>query len=698
MKSHQKIAFVLMLSSLTLSSVVPMFAQRKSFSMPTYTPPPSRPAPTQSSTYSRPAETQSQPSYNRPAQTQSQSYSAPAQRQTNTAPAQRPAPSAATSRPSTSNQTIHPGTVTNPSAPSPKEDRVQQQRRAKVQAQQQKESAKQAQNAQKDQARQQKEAAKQQQKQQKEAARQQKEKMKQEQKAQKEQARHQKTNGNRGTSQTASSPSSSPAAKPDAPPARTSQAHNSSASAYHVPEGSSMGKTATGSTTLDREGSRSVVQQVNSARSHMSGVNRKPLPAGDVTVHANGRLTLNAAGGQHYGVRPDGSISSYRDNTKTVNFDRKGRVSSLHTANLDIRRGAHGQRTVISRRADNSRVVSTGRHSGYIERNVVVGNQTYIQRTNVINGRTATNHYVGFTYGGVAMARFVTPVFYAPAFYGWAFYPWPAPISFTFGWMGAPWYVGPNPFFVAYPMYPSAAFWLTDYMLGETLAAGYRMHEDAMLASGDDDDLMADASSDPDDDQLDTASAPATTPISSELKAQIVEEVKEELSYDNAASRVQSQETKYDEITAVVGRPHHVFVVSSDLDVTTTDEQACSLQPGDMLRLEAAPADGSLLAELSVASSKQMDCPAGVTVTVALSDLQEMHNNFRAQVEAGLGALQAGQGQDGIPAAPAAALAAPPRPTLVGVETVSAAQVTATLESERKQADQAVADATAAAF
>ncbi len=68
------------------------------------------------------------------------------------------------------------------------------------------------------------------------------------------------------------------------------------------------------------------------------------------------------------------------------------------------------------------------------------------------------------------------------------------------------------------------------------------------------------------------------------------------------------------------------------LDVTTTDEQGCGLQPGDILQLEAAPASDSAVAQLRVASSKKMDCAASVVVTVSVSDLQEMHNNFRVRV------------------------------------------------------------------
>jgi hypothetical protein len=46
-------------------------------------------------------------------------------------------------------------------------------------------------------------------------------------------------------------------------------------------------------------------------------------------------------------------------------------------------------------------------------------------------------------------------------------------------------------------------------------------------------------------------------------------------------------------------------------------------------------------------------------VTVALTDLQDMHNHMRESIDDGLGELQKKQGTNGIPAAPAGAAAAP---------------------------------------
>lgn len=684
MKSRTRGAFPVLLALLVFSAVLPIHAQRTIPTVPHYVPPPApRIVPRSTPVQSRPV-------------TQHQTNSVP-QHQTNTAPQhqtpvtpQHPAPER-TTPPTPTRSQVPPSSVNQPRASRPqpapaRQDRIQQQSQQKEYARQQKERAKQQQKTQKEQARRHKEEAKQQEKQKKEQARQEKQRKKEEQKGQKERAR--KNKGTKPLNEVVANPAESP---------RALQSHSASASAYRIPEASAIsGKTGSGSTTLTRSGSESVIHQVNSARANMTGTNRKPLPSGDVTVHPNGRLTVNAAGGRQYGVRSDGTVASYRDATKSASLDHSGKVSSLHSANLEVRRGTHGERSVITHGANNTTLVSTGRHSGYMERNVAVGNRTYLQRTTVINQRIVTRNYVAFTYGGVGMARFVTPVFFAPGLYGWAFYPWGVPIHFTFGWADAPWYVGPHPYFAAYPEYPGAAYWLTDYAIGETLSDAYQLDADAEIA--DDADSSADAvSADADEThQTDRLNAEATTPISAEIKDSIVEQVKQELSHDSVASNAHVEKTGYDEVSSVFSRPNQVFIVSSSLEVSV-DEQVCGLQPGDILKLTSASVGDSELVQLRVASSKRRDCPVGVVVTVSMSDLQEMHNNFRVHVEAGLGELQAGQGRNGIPVAPAS-VAAPARPNIADESAISASEMSSALEAQRQQADIGVAQIVKEAF
>lgn len=439
-----------------------------------------------------------------------------------------------------------------------------------------------------------------------------------------------------------------------------------------------------------------MVQQVNSSRSNMQGINQKPLPAGDVTVHPNGRLTVAADGGRQYGVRANGTVSSYRDSSKSMTFDGNGRVSSFHSANMDIQRGPAGQRTIVSHLPNSTTVVSTGPHSGYVEHNVVIGNHTYVQRTIVVNGGVTTRMYVGYPYGGgIVLNRFVAPVYFAPGFYGWTYDAWGNPVPYGWGWMGDPWYMGPNPYFAAYPVYPGAAFWLTDYMLGQTLAAAYQVQAEAALESNNAD-YSADAAA-TGGDNSDELAADANTPVTPAIKDQIAAEVKQEIADDKADSAAQAQESSNNEIASALSRQNYIFVVANNLDVTTADEQNCGLQPGDTLQNAYPAGSGATTVELKVASSKRKDCPAGVMVSVSVQDLQEMLNGFHAQVESGLATLQAKQGQGGLPAAPADALTAP-RITVADATPVAASDVTATLEAQRQQANQTEAQASASAF
>lgn len=615
---------------------------------PQYHPAPAQPA-AQPQYHPAPAQPAAQPRYNPPAQ------SAPQRRNDSTQQRQAPARASVKQQAEQKKEQAH----------EQKQQQERQKQQARQQQEQQKQEQKQAQIKQKEEARQQKEQQKRQQEQQKEQARQQKEQQKQLQKQQQEQARQQQ----KEEKQTATDSRTS---VPKSVGSSTGRSNNSTAR------------------VLPASQSKATIQRLNATRSGMTGINRKPLPAGEVTMHANGSMTLKANDGRQFGVRSNGTIASYRDHDRTVRFDRNGKVSALRTANLDVFHGAHGQKTVVVRRPDGTKLVSTGLHSGYVQRNVVVKGQTFVQRTTIVNQHVSTTNFVQTMHGGMVVAGFVPPVFFAPKFYGWGYYPWGAPIGFAFGWAGAPWYMGPNPYFMASPMYPGAASWLTDYAIGDTLSTAYQLQADGMFDGDGSSEYAADADMGGDDFDSDSGQqfihADVTTPVTAEIKSDIAEQVKQELANDNAEASHQIA-LNYDALAASLQKPNHVFVVSSDLDVTTPEQQTCALRAGDMLTLPEAVANDSALVQLRVASSQRMDCPVGVLVSVAVPDLQEMQNSFQARVESGLGVLQHEQGRNGLPSAPADAMSAPPRPAVDGLApTISATGAAAMLDQAREEA------------
>ncbi len=82
------------------------------------------------------------------------------------------------------------------------------------------------------------------------------------------------------------------------------------------------------------------------------------------------------------------------------------------------------------------------------------------------------------------------------------------------------------------------------------------------------------------------------------------------------------------------------------------------------MQVVGAPAADSATAVV-LASKGGTECAPAASVSIALADLQEMHNHMRETVDQGLAELQAKQGQGGLPAAPADATGAPTQAAFV---------------------------------
>jgi hypothetical protein len=175
----------------------------------------------------------------------------------------------------------------------------------------------------------------------------------------------------------------------------------------------------------------------------------------------------------------------------------------------------------------------------------------------------------------------------------------------------------------------------------------------------------------------------------------IAEEVKQQLAFENAAAAQPDQAPALDGLPQVMVL-NHLFLVDQIQNVTTADGQQCTLSVGDVIKLAAAPPDGAATADLTIISTHKGDCAAGVTVSVPLEALQEMHNNFRAQLDSGLQALHEQQGKGGLPAAPMAAITPPPVPA--DEPPADTDNVQAQLDAQQQQADQAETSVTQTAF
>jgi hypothetical protein len=284
---------------------------------------------------------------------------------------------------------------------------------------------------------------------------------------------------------------------------------------------------------------------------------------------------------------------------------------------------------------------------------VTRGGRSYYSRTYYYHGEYRTGVYRGYYYGGRPYYGYYPAYYYHPVYYGWAYNPWPAPVYYGWGWGAAPWYGYYGAYFAPYPVYPSAAFWLTDYLIAANLQAAYAAQaEVGKLGPPASDQLVASMGAIP-------AAASNAVALSPEVKTAIAEEVKAELAAEQAqASSAGSSSGQQgtaaantNEAPPALDPARRTFVVSTDLSVVADGEE-CALTAGDVItRLTDKPDDDNNV-NVSVAASKKTDCAPGKQVAVSVDDLQEMHNHFREQLTNGMGDLAKKQGKDGLPKAP----------------------------------------------
>ena len=439
----------------------------------------------------------------------------------------------------------------------------------------------------------------------------------------------------------------------------------------------------------------------NANRGNPSGAN-KTLPA---NAH-RGNPTGPNKGGSRY--QPAGSKTVVLKQGGTAVYRGNGQVRTIQTHGMTINRGMHGSTRIVSTRHGTT-VVSYGRGVGYSQRSYYShGGRVYVQRTYYVSGRYYAYGYRSYTWGGRPYYGYAPPYYWGPTYYRWAYNPWPAPVYYSWGWGPAPWYGYYGPYFAPYPVYPTAAFWLTDYLIAANLQAAYAAQQAAQSRNTGPEPLATDSAgeiaslwtTDPliaanlvDADmgymlggQAQAATGNATQ-LSPEVKQAIADEMKNEIAAEQTAAASGKKDTpSTDQIPAALDPKIRIFVVSSDEDLTTAEGVECALTPGDVVYRVGDKPDDDNMVDATVKSSKKDECAVGATVGVDTGDLQEMHNQLRIQMDAGLKELADKQGKNGLPAAPDTKTQAgevpPPKPDeSVGSE----------LQEQQKEAAQAEA-------
>jgi hypothetical protein len=352
---------------------------------------------------------------------------------------------------------------------------------------------------------------------------------------------------------------------------------------------------------------------------------------------------------------------------------------------MTVQHGLNGGHRVMVERPDHSRIFAARGRAGFVQHPYSYHGHDFAVRTYVFGGHTYGRFYMGYPYHGVYLHVYAPGFYYSPLFYGWLYYPW-TPFSYGWGWAGDPWYGYYGYYFAPSPVYPSATLWLTDYLISSDLQAAYQAQTDGGEVDG-----------------APSADADATV-LTPEIKQQIADEVKNQLALESLESQQVTQKQDIDPGSSGLDRifndaakgRQHIFVVSGALDVVDAAQNECSLSDGDVLVLQSAPPPDSTSASLLVLASKGgQECQKEDTVTVPLSDLQEMQNKMRETIDQGLQKLQSDQGKNGIPAMPASV---PTQTTQAPYATVAPPpdpDAAAEIQQQAQQADQMEKDVTA---
>ncbi len=418
----------------------------------------------------------------------------------------------------------------------------------------------------------------------------------------------------------------------------------------------------------------------------------RPPPNATRVAAPGGGTTYRGGKGQQWTVDRNNHVTGFSRPGMQASFRPDGRVHSLHVARPDhtemiVNHGLHGGRQTVVVRPGGVRVVTYGRNRGFVER--PLPRRGYMGRTYVVGGRPYVRVYRTYYYRNVVYYRYVPAYYYRPVYYRWVYNPWPAPVVYTWGWGPDPWYGYYGGYFAPAPVYPTAALWLTDFLLAENLRLAYQARKDREREREYQEQREEAATP-----EVQTSSREVT--LTPEVKAAIAEEVRQQLAAEQAAAAQPSQPPEPNAPPPTVGNEvappaldpnQRMFVVSENLDVMEGG-QPCALTPGDVIyRTGDNLIDGDKVA-VNVLASKAGDCPANSATEIDVSVLQEMHNKFREQIDAGLQALAANQGQNGLPSGPTPGAVAVPEGTALADPDAGSE-----LTQQQQDADQAEGEA-----
>jgi hypothetical protein len=362
---------------------------------------------------------------------------------------------------------------------------------------------------------------------------------------------------------------------------------------------------------------------------------------------------------------PPGSSEKQTRSGSIVRTAADGSVIDVRSPRngMYIQHGVDGSRRIMVEQPDRSRIYASSRGIQYVQHPYVFRGRAYDNRTFYLNGKTYHQVYRPYSYAGTTLDVYAPTRLYEPKMYQWATSRFNAPQPYSWGYTNnaAPWYGYYRGYFTPDPSYSSPSSWLTDFVLGASLALAY---------------AAAPAAS---------QSPPANpAPVTPQVKQMLSQEVDRQVREESVEAQQTAQNRDVPAGAASVvqelsDRQPHVLVVASDLDLVDPSGRRCMVSEGDVVQVISPAQQGSGTAPAVVLSSKGgLECQRAAQVDIAVADLQEMQNHMRETIDEGLATTTAAKQSQSV--TPAYAAAAPPADPNAARELAQQQQIAAAAE------------------
>ena len=368
-----------------------------------------------------------------------------------------------------------------------------------------------------------------------------------------------------------------------------------------------------------------------------AGSYRQPRSGGGETIKTpDGRVMETNGKGQLTHLKTaDGTEARYNG----------GRLTSMHKVGTDgsvtdMHRSPTGVSTIKTVGHDpyGHPVTTVGDgHRGYRERDLL-RRQGYRQRTYFANGQSRVVIYHDQNFGRYGAYPVYVPAYtYAPGFYGWFGTSWG--VSVSAGWGAPPPMYGG--YFVPAAGYTSPNAYVADYMINQNLQENAAEQQDA----------QADAATDGTQPAPDPQAA-QPDPIPQQVRDTYTLEVQATVQHEQAAAAGQPVAQ---DVPGALAPDHRMFQSYSDVEATDPNGQECALTGGDFVQREEDTPDAQktvAVTVVAIAKPSSSHCAKNVRLRLSVDVLQDWSNSYNEQHAAGMEAINAAAGKNGIPAAP----------------------------------------------